>query len=81
MKENPQRRGAGCNPGGAEEPEIVDDREYFSTPAAPDTGQLRIGRVCLDRNTTINSPFFWLFLGAAAGAAGAYLLLREKRRG
>lgn len=43
-------------------------------------GSLRVGRVTFDRTTTLQSPCFWLLLGAAGGGLLLYLILREKNR-
>ncbi len=76
MKENgtgPHRPGAGC----PVEPEIVPEAQPYYDSGA---GSLRVGRVTFDRTTTLQSPCFWLLLGAAGGGLLLYLILREKNR-
>ena len=67
------RPGTGCSP----EPEF----EVMPEEMAPArTGDIRIGRVTMCRETTINSPFFWLLGGCLVGGVAVYLVLRETRR-
>lgn len=80
MQENPNkpRPGVGCPPRGGDDgvvyPEVLPAYHPDCDP------QLRIGRVSLNRTTTLESPFFWMLLGGAAGAFAAYMILREKNR-
>jgi len=69
----PPRNGMGCPPDAGVEV-LPDDW------APQRTGDIRIGRVTMCRDTTINSPFFWLLVGGTAGALAVYLVLRESRR-
>lgn len=72
FKDTP-RPGMGCS---ADQPFEVVGEEI--PPAR--TAEIRIGRVTMCRETTINSPFFWLLGGVAVGAIGTYLIMREVRR-
>lgn len=79
MQEMPSkpRPGVNCPPdtnGAAQDLEIL--------PAyQPDgAGMVQIGRVRMNRSTTLESPFFWMLIGAALGATGAYFILRERNR-
>lgn len=75
MKDNGThpRPGTGCSP---VEPEVM-PADYYQPPGG---GGLTIGRVQFDRTTTLQSPCFWLLLGAAGGGLLLYLILREKNR-
>lgn len=79
MQENSTkpRPGTGCAPdaGGVIEPEVLP--AYFGPG---NDGQVRIGRVHFDRTTTLESPWFWMLVGTALGAAASYFILREKNR-
>ncbi len=73
MKENqefPRRGGVGCpsgNNGGAEEFDLLPPMQ-----AQPSAG-LQIGRVSFDRHTILNSPCFWILVGAGLTFAGMYM--------
>lgn len=77
MKDNgtssPPRPGTGCP---VVEPEVMGEALPY---VQPEDG-LRIGRVQFDRTTTLQSPCFWLLLGAAGGGLLLYMILREKNR-
>jgi len=46
----------------------------------PVPGDVRIGRVTLCKETTINSPFFWLALGGVSAAVLTYMIMRDRRQ-
>lgn len=70
------RPGVGCPPDTA----TAQDLEVLPVYQPDGNGTVQIGRVRLNRSTTLESPFFWMLIGAAAGAAGAYFILRERNR-
>jgi len=73
MQENAKRPGVSCP---VEEPDVL---PIYEQPRHGN-GELTIGRVHFDRTTTLQSPCFWLLIGAAGGGLLLYLILREKNR-
>lgn len=70
------RRGAGCPPGAESE---VPDLEVLP-PMSPrnDNGQISIGRVAFNRDTTFNSPCFWLLLGIGIGGLVVWQVAKRR---
>ena len=76
-----QRRGAGCPPGEGMAGEGPAAAEFeVLPPMARADPSLTIGRVSFNRDTTLNSPCFWLLGGLAIGAFACWYMTRDNRR-
>lgn len=77
MKDNtPPRPGVSCDASAENGNVEVLPQDYF--PDRP--GTVRVGQVCFDRRTTLESPFFWVLVGGASVGVLMFLLMRERNR-
>lgn len=78
MNENFRRRGTGCPPGQAAAGDAIEP-EVLPPMAREHSPTLMVGRVGFNRDTTLNSPCFWLLAGVGIGAIAVWYMTRDRR--